>query len=320
MSALTLYRLNGPPDPLTLAVRAWVILCEIPNYTEVPSGYFWNSAGPLPVLLYKHHLIVREKILDFLRLAFNLDSDLPAPSCSLSSLIIEECYSKLHPSTLFALFSSETPPKGLLDAETPWLESLLSLPLSKLRFAFERHRLTHFFSKQHDISSEASALHRCDEAHSTLSSLLGEKPFFASQTGLATFPRSADIVVYAYLKYELQQLPTHPHVASSLAQHPNLLGLVQRVEDTLRAKASAARFPVPEIGYNLLQTGDRTEYLCGRVYQSPIETADQQWGRIVYQLGGEEPRRRTKNSTNSVDKGYIVGVAAVLFVFLYFKT
>lgn len=99
---LVLYNYSDKYHPVTQIARTWAVLAQIETYSEDTSDYHWNTVGNLPALRYDHHVFAKDHILDFLKIAFDLNFDLTEDERREADLIEEICFSKLHPSTVFA--------------------------------------------------------------------------------------------------------------------------------------------------------------------------------------------------------------------------
>ena len=67
---------DGDRDAITIAARAWMDICQVSDWEEVTSGYEYCGISELPVLTYKYHVFGRENILEFLKMAFDINGHL----------------------------------------------------------------------------------------------------------------------------------------------------------------------------------------------------------------------------------------------------
>lgn len=313
---MELYRTEGKTDPITIAVRTWVMLCEIENYSENTSGYYWNAVSELPVLRYKHFVFTKHHILDFLQITYDLNIDLNSEDKAISSMIQEVCVSKLYPSLLYSMWMDDTTPKDFFVPKQNFVLGLLSAPVTKFQFMVEKNCVKEYLNRQHGVTNGDEARICWDNVHETLSTLLGEKAFFLSSYNKALHPRSADIIVYSFLAFEFKQDIKEAY--ESLSNYPNLLGLIRRVENCMRLKEKAGLHVIKDFGYVCLQVEEEMFY-CGKVYESPLETVNFHWKRIGYKLGGEEPIEMHELSDSSYRRAYVTGAALVVFLFFYLK-
>ena len=63
-------------DAITIAARAWMDICQVEDFEEVTSGYDFCGFSDLPVLTYKYHVFGKESILEFLKMAFDINGHL----------------------------------------------------------------------------------------------------------------------------------------------------------------------------------------------------------------------------------------------------
>jgi hypothetical protein len=220
------------PNPITYIAKAWATLCQIKEYREVESQYDFNGVGSLPVLRHGHYVFQAEHIVDFLRIAYDLDRDLSANEREEARLIEELVYSRLHPATLHALWTQGDPEHH----GKWWLTQLLARPFKKLEHMRARRGLNAYLKQQHSIRSSREAFIQADQVHSRLSKRLGEALFFNSMEGRAEYPRSTDVVVAAYLSSELTYLGSHSHVVDSLDKYQNLKDFYYRVTNILNER------------------------------------------------------------------------------------
>lgn len=113
-----------------------------------------------------------------------------------------------------------------------WFWNVLTKPASKMSFLLEKRRVREYLVRQHNITTRKEAYYQADKVHELLSRKLGENPFFLSKIGRKMYPRSTDVVVYAYLVEELS-LGNYSHVKDSLMSYENLLRFIKRMENTL---------------------------------------------------------------------------------------
>lgn len=315
--AVTLYRFNSISDPISIAVQTWLSLSEF-RYSEKVSGYYWNTAGDLPVLQYKHFVFPKYSILHFLRSTFDLDEDLSPSEKEQSRMIQEMCTAELEPAIQHALWTDESVSKEFFTAQGSFWEKLFCGPSNKINFTFEKNRITEHLRKDCGVETSENALAMCKRVHKTFSAMLGEKNFFFSNCERPEYPRAADVVVYSFLKYQLHVLSDHPQVKQSLLSFPNLMKLIQRVESALQLKVKASIISEP---FPLLNSQpDLQEFYCPKIYESPLETTNQEIVPIMYKCPGDLPALRKKTEANLSTRIYITGASLSLFFFLYLKS
>lgn len=315
--AVTLFRFNSIPDPISIAVQTWLSFSEF-KYSEKVSGYYWNTAGELPVLQYKHFVLPKYSILHFLRSTFDLDEDLSQSEKEESRMIQEMCIAELEPAIQHALWTEENVSKEFFTAHGSFWEKLFCGPSNKINFTFEKNRITEHLRKDCGLETPENALAMCKRVHKTFSVILGDKNFFFSNCERAEYPRAADVVVYSFLKYQLQVLSDHIQVKQSLLSFPNLMTLIERVESALQLKVKAGIISPP---FPLLSTQqDSQEFYCPKIYESPLESTNQELVPIIYKCPGDLPTIRKHTEANLSTRVYITGVSLSLFFFFYLKS
>ena len=276
-------------DPVRLLVRLYRVFCDLKELTYEPSAYWWNGAGDLPVLRYGACVFPKDRILDFLKLTFDLDFDLPQREKLQSELLQELCVSALHPATVAAMEQCGS----LLSWDT------LTWPLWLAERIRRKFITKWFLQRHHYLVSPEEALRKVEETHAALSEWLGLQPFFFAST--SPRPRSADLVVYAYLKSEATNLPeTHPHL-HSLRKYPNLTVFMEKMDDLVLMIVD------PEHA----KGQKRMPLLCDR--------KEPDYARLKAISGTEQPARWLNDDGGLERRGYVTGTCAILFLFLFFK-
>jgi hypothetical protein len=283
-------------NPVHLCMRLYQLFCDMKQLKEVPTSYWWNGAGDLPVLRYGEFVFHQSKIIPFLQETFDLDFDLSAQERALSSLLHELCVSALHPCTLFAL------------AAFPDLPSWPLLLLERLK---QRFHTRWFLTNQHYLVSAQEACRKVQETHERLSKCLGEKDFFFRGEGAR--PHSADLIVYAYLKEELANLPKeHEHV-KNFEKFPNLVAFMGRIEKL-----------ATQVQPRLLDFSNVQQFLIPPplaplslplVYPRP--SRDYSGLRSISK--GAEPPARGAEDYGLSRRGYVTGTSVILLLYLFFK-
>lgn len=284
--------------PVHLCVRLYQLFCDMKQLKEEPSGYWWNGAGDLPVLRYGEYVFHESKIIPFLQATFDLDFDLSAQERSHSVLLSELCVSALHPCTLQAMQS--LPPMDL-----PFWPLLL---IERLK---QRYHTRWFLTNQHYLVSSQEAQRKVQVTHQQLSECLGTKDFFF--TGEGTRPHSADLVVYAYLKEEVENLPPeHAHI-KSLKGFANLLAFLHRMEklatsiqprllDFSYVQSFVIPPPYSSLSMPLIYGRPGVDYTTLRSYSS-----------------GAAPQVRGVEDYGLARRGYVTGTSLILLLYLFFK-
>lgn len=317
--AITLHRFDSIPDPISIAVQTWMALSEFTNFEQKLSGYYWNTAGDLPVLQYKHFVLPKYSILHFLRTTFDLDEDLSLSDKEQSRMVQEMCLAELEPAILHALWTEDEVSKEFFSAKGPFWEKLLCGPGNKINFTLEKNRIVEHLRKDCCLETPENALAMCKRAHKSFSVLLGHKNFFFSKSERPEYPRSADIAVYAFLKYQLQVLNEHPQVNQSLKCFPNLIQLVYRVESAVKLKVKAGLVSQP---FEFVESDNLEfpEFFGPKIYESPLESSSQELVPILYKCPGDLPTLRKPTESNLSTRVYISGVSLGLFFFFYLKS
>ena len=121
--AVTLHLFDSIPDPISIAVQTWMAVSEFGDFQQKPSGYYWNTAGDLPVLQYKHYVLPKYSILHFLRTTFDLDEDLSLSEKEQSRMVQEMCLAELEPAILHALWTEDDVSKEFFSAKGSFWEN-----------------------------------------------------------------------------------------------------------------------------------------------------------------------------------------------------
>jgi len=304
----------GRFHPVTVATKAWMTVAQVSNFKEVKSDYNYSGVGELPLLRYQHYLFVQNNIINFLKCAYDLDTDLSEEEKRNGVLIEELCQSRLHPASLQSMWMEPGTSKDFYTTPGNWVSKFLTFPAQKAFFEFEKIKLSHYLKHQHNISTQKDAFLQAESSHKLLSEILGEKPFFHSKENRAEYPRSTDIIVYSYLVEELKNLPDHPHVVYSLKQHPNLVSFVQRMESVL---AKLTRVVQLNHSLDLVSPSQSCseEYFPPKLHMSA--GAKTTWEPYRYRSGAK--LSPPPEETPSHIKTYISSVAGVLFLFLFLR-
>jgi len=293
METATLFYQPDKFDTVSLIAQTWVVLGQIDEFNLVPCKYSTTAAGPLPVIVYKHYVIPKERVLDFLKSAASSNFSLSAEQIHKTELLEELCQSRLHPSTLF--MREMLPPED-------WKSKLVYY----LKFP-KRLSLNAYLEKQHNITGKREAFIQANSVHKLLSEELSDKPFFFAET-----PKSADLVVYCYLLEELYYLKETPHVVDSLYNFPNLVDFLKRMG-------------------NLIEHLKESRVVCGTVfnYLDKPETVAQTppkirlverpelLNSIKFKSGIQLPLKRRETYEESFERRmYVTGISATILVFL----
>ena len=309
-------------DPEAVIARCWVTLGQLPGFREEVSRQRTCGLSALPLVRYGRYFFAHGHILNFFKLAFDLDFDLTAEERKESELLAELCVSRLHPATVYAMWLDASTSKDFFTASRPWPLSLLLSPFVKLRFFLERLQVKSYLERQHRVVSRHDAFRLAEDVHSRLSDRLGSKKFFNSAAGRREYPRSLDIVVYAYLLEELACLPQHAHIKESFDNYPNLrlfLGRMERVLKSMNKSIHDSRF------FDLFYVkppGDNEE----------IDTPPAlHFQEKLYEGGFFEPERLKQENlpalpmkpkatmSSGIREGYLVGTGLILLIFLHFR-
>ena len=316
-------------DPISTIVQAWMALSEHSNYSELPSGYHWNSAGDLPVLQYNHHIIQKSNIIPFLNLTFNLDEDLPESDQHISKSIQDTCFNSLEPAILFSLWAEDETAKDFWAPKGSFWEKLLTGPVVKVIFTLEKGRITESLRKNFNVETPAGALAKCKAAHKRLSALLGNKKFFFSSAERPEYPRAADLVVYGFLKYQMMTLRQHAQVQESLEKFENLMKLVLRVEDAILLKAKAGLCDVKGFEFIRFQVQGycNEEFFGPKVFESSLDFLDGDFNYLLYKNEWELPPLRSEKKRVDEEsevrefrrRAYVTGGVLGIFLFFYLR-
>lgn len=173
--------------------------------------------------------------------------------------------------------------------------------------------------KQHNSTTKNNAFVQANEAHKLLSARLGDNLFFYKGLNGKNHPRSADVVVYAYLLEEIEYLKDHIHVVDSLNNHPNLLRFVQRMNDMLSQRNR--KINIPE--YSLVCYYFLSPPKGGEDYYPPalpIKIYEEtNWEHLKYRLRGQTPPLKIPDEDSPKRRAYVTSISAILFLFIYLK-
>jgi len=285
----------GRLNPVHLCVRLYRLFCDMKQLQEVQTSYWWNGVGDLPVLRYGEYVFHESKVIDFLQATYDLDFDLSAQDRALASLLHELCVSALHPCTLSAQVSHDLPFWPLLLIE---------------RFKQRFHKRW-FLTSQHYLVSAREACRKVHETHEKLSECLGEKDFFFLGEGAR--PHSADLIVYAYLKEELSNLPKeHEHI-KSFEQFPNLVAFVNRIEK-LATQVQPRLLDFSHVQQFLIPP-PLVPLSLPLIYPRP----DQDYAGLRSLGKGVAPPARGLEDYGLARRGYVTGTSLILLLYLFFK-
>lgn len=275
---------NATNDPAYTLVTLWAKQCQIRCFSIELTSFTWNSAGELPVLRVGSYVIPKANILDFLKFGYNINRNLTQNEVIDAGLVEEMCVSKLYPGILYALWMDDTTSKHFYQPAGHWVWKLLVMPAVKISFILDKRRMREYLIRQHRTVTPEQALLVVDEAHSLLSRKLGGNRFF-----LTDHVSSADIVVFAYLEYELSVLPDHPFVLSSLKKYVNLVSFIEMMR-------------------NLEDTSE--------VHLDEAVKTHSQMERYIYK-NTKKTRVYLQNEETKLSKRlFITGVAVIIFLFL----
>lgn len=308
-------------EPEAVLARCWASLGQLPRFREETSEHRSCGLGVLPLIRYGRFFFAHGHVLNFFKLAFDFDFDLSPEERKESELLAELCISRLHPATVYAMWMDSSTSKDFFAPARPWPVAWLLSPFVKLRFLWERAQVKSYLERQHRVLSAHDAFRLVDDAHSRLSARLGAQKFFNSAPGRRDYPRSLDIVVYAYLLEELGNLAEHPHIQESFDKYPNLRQFLGRMNQVLSSLSST----VQDIHYYdffyVKPPGE--EEGC---YTPPVLRFNEK----LYHSGFFEPERLKQEapelplksaavSTSAVREGYLVGTGLILLIFLHFR-
>ena len=210
-------------------------------------------------------------------------------------------------------------PKDFFSPEVPFLVRLLTLPYSKMSFAVEKLKVQGFLEMQHHISTTRDAFNAADDVHRKLSDRLGAKRFFFSKENRRDFPRSLDIVVYAYLLEEVTNIPGHTHLRQSLAKYPNLMAFFRTMEAAVAAQKRVVTglAPTEEKPINLDQ-----ESFTPKLYASPDSYSPDFFSSLKASTYPAQPipGKVEPCSQTSSKEAYIGGSSLIVLLFLYFRS
>jgi len=206
-------------------------------------------------------------------------------------------------------------PKDFYTPNTPFLVRLLTLPYTKLSFAYDQLKMQSYLEKQHNLVTARDALNLVDSAHQELSARLGAKRFFNSKAGRSDCPRSLDVVVYAYLREEVTNLPGHPHLKQSLAKYKNLMHFFARMESTVEDQ-------------NRVRTGqgpERELVLDGECFPPKLYPSPESFATDFYQRDQSETTLPFSSppkslAPSSAQEAYLGGGSLILLLFFYFRS
>lgn len=307
-------------DAISILAHTWATLGKIDNYSEEVSTYRTAGAGPMPLLRYGNRVFHHNHILPFFTKVpsmqtFDLDFDLTEPERLETALYTELCVSRLHPATVYAMWQDAATPKDFYTPNTPFLVRLMTLPYLKLSFAWDQFKILSYLEKQHHLVTARDAYNLVDSAHKELSERLGEKRFFNSKAGRPDFPRSIDIVVYAYLREEVTNLPGHPHLAQSLANYANLMRFFSRMEAIVEAQTRVLTGKGPERELLL-----EAESFPPKLYPAPESLAADFYQEDEMNQAAPFAVPPKSLAPSSAREAYIGGGSLILLLFFYFRS
>lgn len=289
METATLFYQPDKFDVISLIAQTWIVLGQIDNFNSVPCRYSTTAAGSLPVIVYKHYVIPKDRILDFLNSAASFNFSLSTEQIHKTELLQELCQSRLHPSTLF--MHEMLPPED-------WKSKLvyyLKLP--------NRLSLNAYLEKQHNITGKREAFIQANSVHKLLSEELSDKPFFFSET-----PKSVDLVVYCYLLEELHYLKETPHVVDSLYNFPNLVEFLKRMGNLIEHLKESK--PVCGTVFNYL---DKPETVAQTPLKIQLVERPELLNSIKFRSGIQLPPRRIETYEESFERRiYVTAIFATI--------
>jgi hypothetical protein len=206
-------------------------------------------------------------------------------------------------------------PKDFYTPNIPFLVRLLTLPYAKLSFAYDQLKIQSYLEKQHHLVTARDAFNLVDSAHKELSARLGEKRFFHSKAGRSDYPRSMDVVVYAYLREEVTNLPGHSHLKQSLAKYENLMHFFARMESTVEAQKQVltGEGPVPDLSPD-------SECFSPKLYPNPESFSPEFYKQDQADLGLPYTAPPRSVAPSSAREAYLGGGSLILLLFFYFRS
>ncbi|CAG9322691.1 unnamed protein product [Blepharisma stoltei] len=316
MEEIVLYSYGNIYDPITQITKLWHDLYEIENFQEINSNYYWNGLGDLPVLRFNKSFFTNDHILPFLKITFDSNFDFSEEEKLESDLIEEQCISKLHPATTYAKWMEEDTSKNFFYSRGNFFWRLLKLPFEKLSFIKEKRHIREYLVRQHNIVNKRDAYYQAEKAHEILSQKLGEKPFFFSKAGRKDFPRSTDIVVYAYLMEELNNIGNNVNVKDSLAKYENLIGFLKRMDRVISMKGGEINNSVYSCFAQPPQDCQE-EYFPPKIYFNVSKRPETFWYALKYQSSQKKlHEEKSINKEIFVNRYWNTGVALVFLLFL----
>ncbi|CAG9313713.1 unnamed protein product [Blepharisma stoltei] len=324
MEDIVLYTYGNTYDPVTQIAKLWHSLYELENFQELHSDYYWNGLGDLPILRFNKSFFTNDHILPFLKIAFDCNFDFSEEERLESDLIEEQCISKLHPATTYAKWMEEDTSKNFFYSRGNFFWRLLKLPFEKLSFISEKRHIREYLLRQHNITNRRDCYYQAEKAHELLSQKLGEKPFFFSKPGRREFPRSTDIVVYAYLMEELNHIGDHFNVKDSLSKYENLLGFLKRMDKVISMKSTEDG----NINYTLVYSyflqppsECKEEYFPPKIYFNVLKRPEKFWYTLKYQ-SGEKKNYEEKTVAKDIiaNRYWNAGAALTFILFLAIRT
>mmetsp|Transcript_7322 Transcript_7322/g.13546 ORF Transcript_7322/g.13546 Transcript_7322/m.13546 type:complete len:320 (+) Transcript_7322:697-1656(+) len=304
-------------DPFTFICKAWATLCAIEEFTEETSDFDWGSAGLLPVLRCDGQVYTRSHVIDFLKLAYDLNKDLESNERLEAALLEELVYSQLHPATQHAVWVEGH--KVRLDRS--FIGKVVSWPYETYKHLTTKASVKDALFHQHSIKSPGSALYNADLVHQKLSERLGSRTFFFSKPGRPEHPRSTDIIVAAFLNEERTHLANHPHYAESLTKYPNLIAFMNLINKICYERSNRSPSANPALGHLFVSTPQYPEvaaYYPPQIHFYKESLASSK--HFSYISGLPRPALKTGDIVQQKRRIYVTGVAGVLFSFFLLKT
>ena len=320
---LVLHSFRSPRavDPEAVIARCWATLGQLPSFHEVSSAFPTCGLSSLPLVRYGRFFFSHGHILSFFRLAFDLDFDLTPEERKESELLTELCVSRLHPATVYAMWMDARTPKYFFTPEQSLVGSLLSYPLNKVKFWWEKTQIRSYLERQHRVVSDFDAFRLAEDVHSKLSVRLGDQKFFNSAAGRSEYPRSLDIVVYAYLLEEVANLQAHAHIKDSFDHYPNLKAFMTRMETLIRSmNQSPEQAKFYDYFYVPLPSDAPELFFPPKIQVNPKLNDPGFFEPERLKLTDAPlPAKTDAGKNTAVRDGYVAGSGLILLIFLYFR-
>lgn len=222
---ITLYYVKGEFNPVFLFTKCLSEYLGL-EVTLEACKFSWSAAGSLPVLQVGNFFIATFDIIPVLSKISGIDLGLSDLGQVENKLISDLCLYKIHPNTqraasYLSIYSS------LALSTSNTIKRFLKNPLKSCLSALGINEGAKNYMK---LFEEA------EKNHQMLSEILDGANFFCDKFEDESRVRSSDLIVYCYLKEEIECLSKEFHVTESLNKIENLRGFLERIDSLIAPK------------------------------------------------------------------------------------